>query len=418
MLCKNCKTSVPAGEENCPYCGAPARGSKAARRTAAAALAVFSFFCIGYLYLALTGKLELFNSDAEPAAATGESTVNPAAGTSRPLFSQPPQETSSPDLNRQPDDITSLLSAANRAAREYYEGYVDSYMPLVTNRGYLYHFKAKEFITVDFLAEIGLLDKAYGAEPVMILYIRPADFADVKEVSFTRSGELEIFTAYETVNGVALYSPNNFGTVYRESFNEILANYEFLHGEVNRESAGSPDYNGMLDSVSAFAYATEGLDVRYFAADDKYSVAIVSERGDSSVLYGYALEKTNTGWSVALAGLEKYSNLEVYVNSSIPDFNTGLLPSFNVRSPGLAASELLPNFPETLAENGEVGSGEVLDFISGTREYAYLVFNSGKKYIFTYENARGWSYVRVGGWREAEEMLLSINASTCIIRQE
>lgn len=402
MMCKRCATSVADEDNFCKVCGKRLKEHNAIKKIIGIFVVVVGITaCVSYIYLDQKG---FFDSDNPELA--GEDSLPPdeliSAANPNPVDTPIPAATA--DFSKDINEVQNILSVSYYALEEYMLEY--SYTPFVSNKGYLFDMAANRTVSIADLTASDKLDPIYREEKVFFLYLRPSDFAEFNEVEFDGSDDLAVFSAYETKTGVALFNKKYNSIIYRENLNKVFEMYGSNDGEAVKPSSSDKKYNEIVDAVSLYDSGYGKFDVRYMSADDRYAVAVLSPKSDSTVLLGYVLEKTDSGYDVVNNNFENYEKPIVEVNSAIPYMNIELMPKFNIKKTELLASARFTAIATTLKNQGEVKDSDFpIEFVSGTNEYVFIVFNSGVKFFGVNKGNTGWNIKRVDNWASAELML-------------
>lgn len=420
MMCKRCSASLAEEDKFCKMCGKKVQeGGKLKKVAGVLVLLVGIAACSAYIVLDQRGFFATFGSDE----LDGENTAPPddtflnALPTATPL----PTPAATADFSKDITEVNTILSGAYTGV----EGYVleRSDKSFVSKGGFLFDLTENRAVNIADLTASYKPEDEHTDENVYFFYLRPCDFAEFDEVEFDDSQELVIFSGYETKTGVALHSKKYDGIVYREHLNKVLAMYGGNDGEMTRTLSFDKKYNDIVDAVLEYEPNYGQLDVRYMTNDNKYAVAVVSPKIDSTDLLGYVLEKTDTGYRVVKGNFEKYEKPVVEVNLVIPHMNIELMPKFDMIKTGLLPASTYTGILAEQKNRGEVRDADLpVEFISGTGDYVYIVYKSGVKFFGVNKGNADWKMTRVDSRQSAELLMIGNTVSgeppIYIFRQE
>lgn len=327
-------------------------------------------------------------------------------------------------------EAAEMARAMAAAAQLYCDKYGEQ-AELITKNGFLYDFPAKEYMTSYFLTEGGEMDERYADEPPFILYVRPEDMQGVTGLTAppAADGKPVIFAACEANNAFAVATAReNCGLMSKEDMNALLAKYNSSHGEVRRYGAESETYRGVEKAVAERRADGARLDMRFLAADDKYAFVVCSPAGSTTNISAYALQKENDGWAVKLAEFEKEYQFRKHVTENIPDMSTALMPEFDLYFQLKYAKSNFDGVISALETEGFITEDDgAVSFISGTNDFVYAVYESGKKFVGRLtegdDNGEGgahWDIRPVLSYADAESYMKAHDVSPplFIVRQE
>lgn len=310
MICRKCKTAMPAGVQACPLCK-----EKRGGRTSQAMLAVLLLMAFAggmYLFFSFTGRLNGDDNDLDQLFAEGTD-VAEAPGAPYPPTGYIANDDDEDETPRDPMFVA--LQETARAASEHMRG-----GSFVSMQGFLFDAAAEHFVTAD------MLDlPEFDGELPMILYLMPADFMAYGQgaLSGDTSRVLQVYAAVETAEMIAISDANyHYGHIFREDLGSILARYNNDHGPIRTPE----DTDTFLRLATVYTYSPVGHDILWLLADDKYAFAAMSELDEDAALRGFVFEHTETGWIVALGNLQDPHTLRTTINRVLPDFNYSLLP--------------------------------------------------------------------------------------------
>lgn len=415
MLCAKCSTGVFEKDKVCAACGAKINRFKLLK--SAARVIVLMLFVAGCAAYLMRARLFPGNMTMIPAIVAA---TTPPAVTEAPIEPDKPTPTVLPtsDLKKDIEDVWKMLGDIRNAAGTYIANHLD--FSFTSKGGYLYDSMSMSYITIDALNRRGLIESKYRAENVMILYVKPDDLAGFAELGFGRGDELEVCTAYETIEGIALMTSHNYGILYRENFSPLLEKYNPDHGKVSRPQIASTEYAEVISAIQEYNFDEKAYDVRYLAIDSKYAYVVYSINDEPNTLRNCVLEWSG-GWNVtindAASGEAPYAD----INRTLPDFNESLMPLCNADLLMLAPTEYFLGPIDGLLARQTFARAELpVAFICGTYEAVYFELSSGGKYIAVLRDGT-WEGLRVSQFIEAEDILKAAfrsNPPLLIVKQE
>ncbi|MDR1703222.1 MAG: hypothetical protein LBS19_00865 [Clostridiales bacterium] len=427
MWCKHCKTVVPKGANKCPVCGAAIKNGKRGTYILLAVVLLAIIAGAVYLYFrAEEGKLTP-PEPAEPVSSdTGLNPVDSALPTASPaaaaLNEDPIADIPdvSPATEAQDDgqlgfdelremalfdpgpDADPLFTALGILAEA-----VPGEVGYVTNKGYLYNYNAGGYVTAASVIESqGLDPRIMGFIPgkAGLLMLKGSDIQGILglegQEGEQQASEMFIAAICETRDGVAFAGPDGAAALSVNDINAVLRRYDTSHGTITRPGGEDQVYAEITRLAGDSFPSAFGYDIRYAAADEKYAVAVMTERSQGT-LRTFVLTYTDK-WETALSGLEYAENIPVFVNIHLADLDLNLLPGFDIKTVAYDPAD------EAAAEAGRLGA--VLSFVSVSGGYAYAITENGDRYLGFREDG-GWVPVPVADYREAEALLTERGAA-------
>ncbi|MDR2904096.1 MAG: hypothetical protein LBU77_06280 [Clostridiales bacterium] len=394
MICKKCKTAVPEQSASCQHCGAAINKGDAAKKAMGVTM-IIAMLAVCGVYIYFQPDLFHVDEDAAVPAATDMPQANAAPG-----LAEPSAPTAAANLSNVSDDVFDLLRAVYDSAQEYNAA---AALPLISRRGFLYDLSEKDYVTVQTLADENFLSEMDLGENIFILYIQPSSLADFSEIHFPFSTELTLMTAYETKDGIALFSENGKGVLYRENYNALIEKYSYDHGDITRPDSAAASYQNMLDAVVSYSLIPEEIFVRYAATDEKYGVIVISKATAQDKPEGFVLEKIDGRYSVVYNNFESDAYFQAAVNRRLPDMSTALLPNYSLYDVRGKIKTDFPSLVSQLQEDEIITETDRIIFSSGTDRYAYIVFTSGLIILGNVPAGESvWTYSEVTNWYDAE----------------
>lgn len=282
-------------------------------------------------------------------------------------------------------DATDMAKAMAAAAQLYYDKYSEQ-AEMITKNGFLYDFPSQEYMTGYFLTEGGELGARYANEPPYILFVRPEDLQSAApglNVPTGEAGKPVIFAACEMDGAFAVASAKEYcGVMPKDGMTALLSKYASFHGGAQRPGEGSDVYTAVENAVKAFRKDDSALDMRFLAADDKYAFVTCSPAGRPTDITEYALQKESGGWAVKLSDFQKEYQFRKFLTAALPDMSTALMPEFDLYFQLKYAKSSFEGVIDAVKAEGFIteDDGE-LTYISGTSDFIYAVYESGKKFV-------------------------------------
>lgn len=411
MICKKCKTAVGENDNICQNCG---NNLKKGRNMWIVAV-ILIIAALAVIYFVGKGG----NGDNTP----GDAIESPEPDFTPPSSEEPKQEeTESPeptesaepvpsseaDLDRPIEETWEMIDNLIYSVSDYYKNYNET-VSFVSKNGYLYDFPAKAYVFPEDLLDLTDMDPKYAEEGALFFFLRPADLKGYGDLRVSDSDELEIFVGYETSEGYAISSESEPGGIIpNKDLKAVLEKYQWEHGSQKKYDKDSDELIKIIDAINRYDDSQKAYDIRRIKADDKYISIVLSEKGQSSALKHYIIEFSGDVYNVILSGIEAETTSEVYVNRSLPDFNMSLLPEYSVSTVSRYLKSDFQNIVEVMRQNELIEESDLpLLFSSGTDEFLYFEFTSGKFFIGYFENDT-WQLYLVNGYDDAKNFMESI----------
>ena len=312
------------------------------------------------------------------------------------------------DYFDEPDGDWIVLEAVENALADYqYNNSVER--EFVSRNGYFYDYVKNKFVTIKDLINAEVLDEKYANEDVMLLYLRPSDFRNYREVDFGIAPELRVFAGKQTLEGIELFCSGMKGLVYRENFNEILSYYLMEETAVTKPEANDEDFRNALKTVSEFNGESESnYYVRYINCDGNHAIIAVSSKTSPTKIKGYVLERDGTSFNVIFDGFDDIEK----VNNAAADVNLELLPPTMLRAFNLYSAEKYANITDDLLAKEKVFESDLpVAFICGTDEFVYIEYSSDKKYLGELQKDRSWKLDPCQTRKSAREKLKELSGN-------
>lgn len=411
MICKKCKTAVGENDNTCKNCG---NNLKKGRNVwIIAVILIIAAFAVIY-FAGKSGNGDNTPDDAiespEPDFTSPASEV-PNQGESaspEPTESEEPLPSGEADLDRPIEETWEMIDDLIYSVSDYYKRYNET-VSFVSKNGYLYDFPAKAYVFPEDLLDLTNMDSKYAKEGALFFFLRPSDLKGYGDLRVSDSNELAIFVGYETSEGYAISSENESGGIIpQKDLKAVLEKYQWEHGSQKKYDKDSDELIKIIDAINRYDNSEKAYDIRRIKADDKYISVVLSEKGQPSALKHYIIEFSGDIYNVILSGIEEQSTSETYINNTIPDFNMNLLPEYNVSSVSRYLKSDFQNIIDIMTQNELIEESDLpLLFGSGTDEFLYFEFTSGKFFIGYFENDT-WQLYLVNGFEDAESFMESI----------
>lgn len=314
-----------------------------------------------------------------------------------------PTPTSQPDTTKTTEEVWEMVVNVLMAAEDFYKEY-SWQTQYVSKNGYLFENASGDYITPAKLLELTEMRPEYAEETVWILFLRSNAF-DNGAVSGQQEKELSIFTAYETSEGFAVAGPNIETILPKTRLDEVLAEYQWDHGQVMRYDAEDEQMKQILTILSE----DDGndLDIRHMARDDKYASAVVSPKNNSTLVKEYALVNENGSWSVALSDIEKQERKFTAITQALPDMSLDLVPGYQLSSDLIYMKTDFSDLLTALRTSGSLyeSDGDPT-FASGDSDFVYLEFATDLKLLGCYDSDQNqWIMYPVLHYADAESLM-------------
>jgi hypothetical protein len=277
------------------------------------------------------------------------------------------------------ETLYAKIATLNAAADKYYKANFDDIISaygIMTSIEDSYQISASKIVEGTELADDTNLDTY-----VDVLLIRPSDLAsfdgaDVKDIS---DKQLKAFTAYHTTDGYIVSSSKDNGAILTtDRYKSLLGMYATDHGNIVLPVSTQEEY---LDIVASVPFDDNSFDVKYVAHDDLYAVVVIGGLTNQANIKEYMLVQKPGGWSVAIDGLESEASPLKVINSSYPDFDSGILPNYTIASYGTAETGF-DSYVQQLISAGQLSQSDLpITYSCGAGRFIYFELNSGKKYI-------------------------------------
>lgn len=427
MLCKKCKTAVSEDDKVCKYCGNNLKKNNTNIIIGVICLVLLIAIIAFYLQ---KGKDNIIEVPAITAIPTAESSVEPSTEpqpteTTAPVEITPKPEEAipsvEPDLTKTKEEVEKIVDDIAKASDEYVKKYSDQISYLSKN-GYLFELASKSYVKLTDLLEVTQMNPENKDARALLLYLKPDDLQGIKEFYVKPSQEFEVFTAYETKEGYYMSSTNNAGGIIsKEDLEKALDKYVITQGKITQVLKSDADYETIITVLKEISGETNGFDVRSINKNDKYCVAVVSPIGNPNQINEFVLQKIDNKWTMVIPNFETISKYRLEINKKLIDLDFALLPDYNLNT---YIKYVVTDFEEVI--NVMKSSNLISDadlpatFSSGTDDFAYLEFKSGKKFVGGLSKEKVWVMYPVTDYNEAFIIMTSIkeDAPTFILKQE
>lgn len=430
MLCKKCKTAVNEDDKVCKYCG---NNLKKNNNIIIVIICLIVLAIIVAFYLQKNKKDNIIEVPSVTDTPTAEPSVEPTTDpgslpTETPVVnettkpSEEPIPSVEPDLTKSIEEVAAIVDNISKAADEYIEKYSEQISYLSKN-GYLYELASKSYVKLADLLDLTEFNPENKDARALLLYLKPDDLQGIKDFHVKPSSEFEVFATYETKDGYFMSSTNNAGGIIsKEDLEKVLDKYLINQGKIVQVLKKDADYNEIIEELKATTSETNGFDVRSINKNDKYCVAVVSPLGKATQINEFVLQKIEGKWKVVESNFETISKYRLEINKKLVDLDFDLLPEYNMSS---YSKYIVTDFAQVI----KVMKDEVkvitdadlpVVFSSGTDDFVYLEFTSGKKFVGGLSKENVWVMYPVQDYDQAFTIMTSIkeDAPTFILKQE
>jgi len=317
---------------------------------------------------------------------------------------------------RDEEERNAVLTTILEATEAYIFDF-SAFSPLISSMGYLHNAAQGEYITTELLVDLGYLNYEYLTENIIILYLRPMDLNIFDEISFdgmpaAQMGFLAVFLGYELPAGIGLFSRFETQMIFRENLNHLLLNdYNPNNGEISRPTAQDDVYHAVVGMLSG-ANPGEDIFIRYLAVDEAHGFVAFSTSENAHTINNYIFKLEREDYElrdlrVLATGFEATQHPKVAINGAVPNFNFGLMPSYDIANVNLIPgdSPVLQEINDAMEQNGHIEEGGLLTFLSVTTGFAYAV-NAQGNVFFIQQSGDGWNIVPVDGWQGWEQLMV------------
>lgn len=417
MICRNCKTSVGENEDICPNCGHRLKRSKRALIFILTAFIVIAFIMF-FQRRNYPGPVEVIPEDSQgtenlPSDSLEEENLNEIENTETAEEKETLPPVSNPDLNKPMDEVWEMLDTIIVYINDYYDYYGET-VEFISKNGYLFDVPARDYVFVEDLAGLLEFDNKYINESVLFLYLRPDDLNGYGDLRVSESNALKIFAAYETKEGFAISAKDEPGGIISiADLGKVLDKYSWEHGNITNFSIDSDKFEQIIKAIKSFEENSEdselSYDIRHMLADNKYVDIIVSPVGNSERMGHYVLEFNGDIFEVKVHGIENQLNYKKFVNVTIPDFNTNLMPNYNLNVVTKHLQSNFENITEMMRVNKLIEEKDFpVNFQSGTNDFIFLAFSSGRHFVGHFEKGI-WQMYPVETYGEAVMLLQGLD---------
>ena len=407
MICKKCKTAVSETDKKCPNCGAPLRLNANHKSWLAALVLIMVLLVLAIYYMNANMRA---NPPAGPEATEQAAAAPPVAEDTADPPSEPVDiaETAEPtapafteDPGKSDAEIAAIVQNTASAAEKYRSAYCET-SEFVSRNGMLYDFPAEMYIsTGDFKPEDGF-NQDYAGKDVLILYVKAADMPAELTVG-ENLDRLTVFAACRSGNGYMVSNGVKSSKMTAEAMKAVLNRYSADHGPIEYVRGNTETF---MDAVRALVSepGLEGpLDIRYMAEDGEYVSAVVSPRGDTTLIKEFVLLKGQNGCEIYLDKIETQWQKFVAINEAAPDINLDLIPKYNLCRDTQDLKTDFTALLNSMVSTGVVSSGDGPPvFISGNAEFVFMEFPGGAHMLAHNDDGRNdWKVYKVSRYEDA-----------------
>ena len=428
MICKNCKTAVEDNAIECNNCGATLNNNNNKWKLAVGILFAAS---IGLVYFLNSDRFTTINHNPAEAAQTNALSLPPASNAAsniqekpvtieQPVYIEEPVPVSVANLDKPIDEVWEIVDEAVRCVNDYYNSYRETVAFLAKN-GYLYDNPAKAYVLVGDMDALTDIDEKYLEESLMFFYLKPGDLFEYSYLRVSESNELKIFAGLETRDGFAIAAENEQGGIInREDLKVVLDNYSWEHGLIRKIEFQSDEFEQIIKILGEHIGNSNGFDVRYMYRDDKYICVVASPKGQPMEVSQYILHDTGDILNIEISEIETINNHRAAINQHLPDLNQSLLPTYDLENSLKYLKNDFTDIIEAMLEAAFISEDDSPydSFASGTSDFVYLEFNSGKRFVGHLDTGT-WKMYPIENDEIGRELMWNINkkAPVFIIKQ-
>ncbi len=362
-------------------------------------------------------------ADKEPeATAAVIQTEQPTA----PEPAAPEPEANSPDTQASTgesatngaDDIDRQLEKVNDACEVYLAKNKET-TTLLSLFSFLYDDTNQKYIDVKELKAQGCLRRDFANEDIMVLYMKPSEFASYNELNVTKGDELTVFCAVETGDTVRIRNyQEEGGTLPLSEFKKVVLSYNQVHGDIVTPEKDGPDYNAILKGVHDFENKsnTRKYSIRYMRQDGTYAVVVFSDEKNVSEVKEHILKKKNDVWEVVSGNLQDSESSRTEINAQYPDFDITMLPPYDLSK---YRDKLSPDSDAII--NAMLSSGLLIEksdlpvtYCCRTDQFLYVTFESGKKFLGFFNKDGVWDFYPPKDYEEAVKYMLKLSGEKIV----
>lgn len=338
-----------------------------------------------------------------------QDTTDEPEGTTSTTTTQTNNTTSSSDKDSSVS--WSKLESAAKAGQSYYSEYYTK-TRVISMNGYLYNYAASTQITTDYLIKEGMLTGSYSGISIMLMYGSDISSKGGSSVHITGTdNEFTVFAfmKHPTDNKYVFSSASgSYGTLSETAYNSLMSAYSMDHGTIRRLTPSNSEYDRILSCIKMYESKYESYFVRSITIDDKYAFVVLSGKANAATIREYILKYENGIWEVVMDDLESEGRLPVVVNKTIPDFNMSLLPTYSIKD-----YTMLTDYTavmDALTKAGYYAKDDTFYYFCGTKEFCYMITDSGKRFLCHYNNGT-WDCYKVLDYYDALSKLQSLSSN-------
>ena len=389
MICKNCKTAVEDKAKECNNCGVPLNNNNNKWLIAVVLLIGAAIFLLYFLQNNKDGfdgqnNLQIGQIIEPSAAPSGNADVQEKPiSAPQPISSEAPAPVSEANSEKTLTEVWEIVDEAVGAVNYYFNSYSETVVFLAKN-GYLFDNPAKAYVLAGDMNGLTDINEKYLEENLMFFYLKPKDLFQYSYLRVSEEDELKIFAGLETKDGFAIAAENEQGGIInREDLKVILGKYSWEYGEIRKLEFQSDKFEQVMKTISAHTGNINGFDVRYMYRNDKYICAVVSPKNQPMNISQYILQDTEDIVIMEISEIETLDSYRETINEHLPDFDQDLLPAYDL---GNSLKYLKDDFSDIIeamleAEFITEDDSPYDCFTSGTSDFVYFEFESGKRFV-------------------------------------
>ena len=338
----------------------------------------------------------------EPKKPTPQKPVKPV----KPIQTKPAATQTKPFWQSETAMHTENLTAVAAAAQQDYKAN-GARRCWISKNGKLYAYYDGFYITPATLIKDGYLQSGLDTTGYEILLIEGNDLAQYDGASVPAdSRDFGTFAAVKLNGKYLIASPSGkAGQISQENYIDLLAKYSQNHGTVGRLSSASAEYDRILNYIGLYEGRFEDVFVREIRKDNKHAVVVLSPVSNTAAIRQYVLKNDNGFWEVVYPNVQMDTNPVYAINRLVPDFNTELLPKYNLATWKSYMKAEQGGAMAALFANHFISSKSEIWYQCATVNTAYFRLRDGSRYV-AYLAGEQWTAKAVSSDIEAKNYFL------------
>lgn len=266
----------------------------------------------------------------------------------------------------------------------------------MSKNGKLYGYYDGCYITPNMLVKEGYLQSGLDTAGYEILLIEGGDLAKYSGASVpSGSNGYNVFAAVKQNGKYLLASAEGkAGQISQSDYAVLLAKYNQSHGTVGRLSSAAAEYSRILNYICLYEGRFEDFYVREIRKDNKYAVVTLSTKSNTANIKQYALKNDNGFWEVICPNLQTEAYPVYAINKVAHDFNTGILPGYNLAAWRSLVRAEQGGAVAALFSAGLISSKSQISYQCATANCAYFRLTDGSRCV-AYSNGEYWAATAV-----------------------